>query len=798
MPSLTAKSATRFLSAASALIIGLTTQTLRAETAPTVIWDSSVDLATHTPMRRYFRLAFDLPATEVKSARLRFGGTNLGEIYVNGSRVGEWTGWGDLPRYEIAEKLRAGTNIISVAVDRGTSRLHPLMNVGRKGNQYAFLGRLRIDLADGTQLKFDTDSGWQSSSVLPPDWPVATNKDYWKPVSVYTVKDLWDYVIFRDNPELTDRLFKLDAKPSLWDREQDPRPQGPVDPAKREETRIIGIGSGRQYFVNANGRSTYWLGLGTQVSIGRSASVAPTYEYQHREADDWYSYLGSYGLNGSLLFVGEPWTEATAGYLTPFLDRWDRLGYSVMAIPMMNRTIFVDGTGPALGKRHLQTSYDSDYFFPDSAVRKTFYDRYDAVLATTANHPSVFSLSLHDEAFYWPKAGSAVQEAAWRRFIEKLHGSLANAARSWNRPDIKDWSDITLAKAMQAKEGSRLNLDLGHFRDEVVINHLDAAAKYVKSKAPHILLTKNFNNWTNWIAKKSAARTPELDIVSLNNFTHRLYEFAGQIRFTRVDDRPYLAPSIRADNIAMSWTAFMMGSAGSAPFYDPRWFLYATHREIAQMLHIRNFADEIDLSDFRRATPAVAVIYAPEVEMNTNASDFSNPMLEQPSAKLYVRAMRALDRAGIDHDHILTEEEGKRYEAVIRLDKPLDVDATAAALAKHSSVRIPGHEGKTFAFRLLREDRRLGFYMIGAAPVLDDGRTDKMPAGAYAPLTESSTAVATLTGLGSNSAFRVTILHPLTGERLALASTTNSHGELQVELPRAALDGFVIIRAVSE
>jgi len=786
----------RAASLACALLAGAAPVLAKEIEPPTVIWDATVDLKKHEPMRRYFRLRLTLPETAVKSARLRFGGSNLGEINVNGVRVGDWNGWGDMPRYEIASLLRPGDNIVSVAVDRGTSRLHPLMNVGRKGNHYAFLGRLRIDLADGTHLDFDTDSGWQVSSRLPADWPEARLADGWAKPAVYTTKDLWDYVVFNGNPELTSRLFKLDAQPTLWDREQAPRPFGPVEPAGRRH--VAGVGSGRQYLTDASGRSVYWLGLGTQVSIGRSASVSPTYEYQHREAEDWYRYLGSHGLNGSLLFVGEPWTAATAGYLAPFLERWDRLGYSVMAIPMMNRTIFVDGTGPALGKRHLQTSYDSDYFFPDSKVRRIFYDRYDAVLETVAKHPSVFSLSLHDEAFYWPKAGSTVQEAAWRRFVEKLHGDLASAARSWGRPDIKSWDDVTLAKAMSAKEGSRLNLDLGHFRDEVVVNHLDAAAKYVKAKAPRILITKNFNNWTNWIAKTAAERIPELDIISLNNFTHRLYEFAGQIRFTRAADRPYLAPSIRADNIAATWTAFMMGSAGSAPFYDPRWFLYATHREISQMLHVRELVDEIDLSDFRRAPPAVAVLYAPEVEMNTNASDFSNPMLEQPSAKRYVRAMRALDRAGVDHDHIRTEAEASRYAAVVRLDKPLDVDATAAALAVHSSVRIPGHEDKTFSFRLLREDRRLGFYMIGALSVLDDSRTDKMPAGAHAPLSETSTTVATLTGLGSNLPARATILHPLTGERLEKSLQTNAAGELSLELPRAALDGFVIVRVRAE
>ncbi len=768
-----------------------------AATPPPVIWDAAVDGRKHEPMRRYFRLAFDLPDSAVSSARLRFGGATVGEIHLNGARVGDWAGWGEMPRHEVAALLRPGRNILAISVERGTSRLHTLTHPPRSGRHYALLGRLRIDLADGTALDLDTDAAWQSSATLPPDWPLAARAEGWGPVAVYTLADLWDYAPFRANEEFQDRLFSLPAQPNRWDREQEPRPHGPVARAQRRQ--VAGVGPGRQFLVDAEGRSVHWLGLGTQVSIGFSASVSPTYEYQHREAEDWYAYLGSWGLNGSLLFVGEPWNDATRGYLAPFLHRWDRMGYSIMVLPIMNRTIFRDGDGPALGKRFIETSYDSDYFFPGSAVRPLYDARLDDVVATVSRHPSVFALSLHDEAFYWPKAGSAVQEQAWTRFISARHASPAAAALAWNLPGLRDWSDIPLARALEAEQGSPLNLDLGRFRDEVVVNHLDHAAKRVKAAAPRLLLTKNYNNWTNWIAKKSAARTPEIDIISLNNFSHRLHEFAGQIRFVRTHDRVFMAPSVRADGISIAWTSLLMGAAGSAPFYDGRWFLYAGREDIEHHLHARNFIDEVDLSDFRRLRPAVAVIHNPAVPLNTDASDFSNPMLELPASRRYVRVTRALDLAGIDHDHVLGEAEASAYAAVVRLDRAEDPAAVAAGLAAHAVVRFPAEEREPpFAFRLLREDRRLGLYQIGARAVLDDGRTGALPPAARASFAESATFPASLAGLAPSTTFRVTLLHPLTGERREFSARTDADGLLPVALPAVARSGFVIVRARAE
>ena len=766
-------------------------------TPPTVIWDAAVDGLKHEPMRRYFRLNFDLPASEVSSARLRFGGATVGEIHLNGVRVGDWSGWGDMPRHEVAKLLRPGRNTLAIAVDRGTSRLHTLEHPARSGRHYSLLGRMRIDLADGTALAFDTDSAWQVSAELPPDWPLAERAEHWGPVTVYTIADLWDHAPFRGNEEFQDRLFSLPAQPNRWDREQEPRAHGPVPLAGRRQ--IVGVGSGGQFLVDAQGRSVHWLGLGTQVSIGVSASVSPTYEYQHREAEDWYAYLSSWGLNGSLLFVGEPWTNATRGYLTPFLNRWDRMGYSIMALPIMNRTIFRDDTGPALGKRYIETTYDSDYFFPDSAVRPLYDERLDDVVATIRNHPSVFALSLHDEAFYWPKVGSSVQEKAWIQFVSKLHASPAAAAKAWGIPTLAAWSDMSLAEALKAKLGSPLNLDLGRFRDEVVVTHLDHAAKRVKASAPRLLLTKNYNNWTNWVAKKSAARTPEIDIISLNNFSHRLHEFAGQIRFVRTHDRVFMAPSVRADGISIAWTSFLMGAAGSAPFYDGRWFLYAGREDIEHHLHARRFLDEINLADFRRLRPSVAIIHNPVVPLNTDASDFSNPMLELPASKRYVRVTRALDLAGIDHDHVLTEAEAAAYSAVVRLDRAEDATAVADSLVAHAAVRYPASEvNPPFAFRLLREDRRLGFYQIGARAVLDDGRTAALPPAARASFAESPTFSASLAGLAPSTAFRVTLLHPLTGERRELTGRSDAEGLLTVALPTVARSGFIIARASAE
>jgi hypothetical protein len=756
---------------------------------PAAIWDALVPSDQHEPMVRYFRGMVDLEAAPA-AARLRLMGQDAGEVFVNGSRVGTWTGWTDMPLFEVSHLLRAGRNVIAVRVERGTTRLHPSGYPNRRGQQYALLGRMRGEYADGRSFSMETGGEWQASAALPRDWPLASVDDGWGATRAYSFNQLWDYTWFRGNEEFAQRIFELSPELNKWDRNQLPRPLGPVAPTGREP--VAGIGPSRQYLVDQSGRSVYWLGLGTQLSIGYGAAVSPTFEHLGQAAESWYGYLGSWGMNGNLLFVGEPWTASTEGYVSGLLNIWDRLGYSVMALPIMNRTLFEEMGEHYLGKRFLETTYNSDIFFPESPLRAKLNQRFEAVIRTLEPHRSAFSLSLHDEAFYWPRAGSPIQENAWREFLKGRYPDLAAVAEAWGDGQLSGWEQVTLSRALASRPGSSENRDLGKFRNEVILRHLEEAARFVRSRSERLLITKNFNNWTNWLAKAAAARIPELDLISLNNFSHRLYEFAGQIRFCRVADRPFLAPSVRADTIAIGWTSFLMGAAGSAPFYDPRWFLYATREEIEQTLHLRRLVDEVDLANFTRARPTVAVLYVADPPPTTDASDLSNPTLQGPEARAYVQTMRALDAASIDYDHIDSEAEVGNYQRVIRPGtQPLAAlveELSAAAVAA-----FPPAEN-LFAYRLAEQSGELAFFMIGSRSLLDDGRTASFYDAANPGSLDDETIEATLRGLKPDAPLQALAVHPMTGERREFELRSDAAGSARLKLPAFAREGFLILR----
>lgn len=81
---------------------------------------------------------------------------DVGEVYVNGEKIGRFVGRSNPPNYDISKNLIAGKNVIAVKVHQFRYSA-------------GFLGELDCRYADGREEKFITDKSWKFSRELPPE-----------------------------------------------------------------------------------------------------------------------------------------------------------------------------------------------------------------------------------------------------------------------------------------------------------------------------------------------------------------------------------------------------------------------------------------------------------------------------------------------------------------------------------------------------------------------------------------------------------------------------------------------------
>ena len=81
---------------------------------------------------------------------------DVGEVFVNGEKIGRFSGRSNPPNYDITEKLAEGKNIVAVKVHQFRYSA-------------GFLGELDCRYSDGREEKFITDKSWKYSRELPPE-----------------------------------------------------------------------------------------------------------------------------------------------------------------------------------------------------------------------------------------------------------------------------------------------------------------------------------------------------------------------------------------------------------------------------------------------------------------------------------------------------------------------------------------------------------------------------------------------------------------------------------------------------
>lgn len=110
---------------------------------------------------RYFRRTVTLPAAP-RSARINLTVDDHFTLFVNGAQVGsspnQTDEWKNSKTFDLSSVLQAGTNVLAVA---GT-------NVGAGGA--AFIGRLRAELVDASEVAVDTDKQWLTQNTEQSGW----------------------------------------------------------------------------------------------------------------------------------------------------------------------------------------------------------------------------------------------------------------------------------------------------------------------------------------------------------------------------------------------------------------------------------------------------------------------------------------------------------------------------------------------------------------------------------------------------------------------------------------------------
>lgn len=131
------------------------------------IWHSG-DPDTVPPGERYFRAEVEISsASEVTLAQMQMTADDSFVLYVNGEEVlasgTEADAWRTVRVTDIASYLHDGTNTLAVEV---TNAGGPLGVGGAAG----LLGRLHIEVKDGSAVDSRTDSSWRSSDVATSGW----------------------------------------------------------------------------------------------------------------------------------------------------------------------------------------------------------------------------------------------------------------------------------------------------------------------------------------------------------------------------------------------------------------------------------------------------------------------------------------------------------------------------------------------------------------------------------------------------------------------------------------------------
>jgi alpha-L-rhamnosidase len=126
----------------------------------------------------YFRRPFQLPEDRtVVEARLILSGDNSYTANVNGTKIGGGTDFSRAKRFDIADQLTPGANVIAVEAT----------NAGDNANPAGIIASLQVRFAQGDPLVIQTDRSWVSANQAADQWQsLDFDNTAWAPVEIVT------------------------------------------------------------------------------------------------------------------------------------------------------------------------------------------------------------------------------------------------------------------------------------------------------------------------------------------------------------------------------------------------------------------------------------------------------------------------------------------------------------------------------------------------------------------------------------------------------------------------------------
>src|ERR1043166_3455565 len=138
------------------------------------IWHPEGNPAVAAPVgKRYFRRSFNLETNHsIASARMAMTVDNSFELWINGQRAGSGADFNQVFKFDVADLLKRGTNVIAVAAENGSDKPNPA----------GLLAALAIQFADGQALQINSDRQWRSATAAGGRWnsAVGTPRDWAK------------------------------------------------------------------------------------------------------------------------------------------------------------------------------------------------------------------------------------------------------------------------------------------------------------------------------------------------------------------------------------------------------------------------------------------------------------------------------------------------------------------------------------------------------------------------------------------------------------------------------------------
>jgi len=128
------------------------------------IWFPEGDPTSSAPTeRRFFRRRFELPSNgRVKRARLSVSADNKFDAWINGQRIGSSADWHAPKRFEVAEYLTPGTNVIAIKAEN--------VPPPDTGNPAGMIATLDVQFADGKSFVLLTDVTWRCAKTASSGW----------------------------------------------------------------------------------------------------------------------------------------------------------------------------------------------------------------------------------------------------------------------------------------------------------------------------------------------------------------------------------------------------------------------------------------------------------------------------------------------------------------------------------------------------------------------------------------------------------------------------------------------------